>query len=160
MLARVPPKSGYFEAIMDPCWHPLKQLWINFSTWGGFHQGNEIFIIPQRGDEKRDGWKTKENLKKRMKNHKQLRKTWKQTQTIDSGHMLNGDEHRTEAVFIKETRISSEDNYQTATWGAKPAADSHSAELGAMLAGMLCFLKGIALLIDFWLLLFRSAQIC
>ena len=33
----------------------------------------------------------------------------------DSGHMLNGDEHRTEAVFIKETRISSEDNYQTAT---------------------------------------------
>ena len=32
MLAWAPPKSGYFEAIMDPCWHPLKQLWINFST--------------------------------------------------------------------------------------------------------------------------------
>ena len=35
--------------------------------------------------------------------HKTLRKN-------DSGHMLNGDGHRTEAAFIKETRISPSPN--------------------------------------------------
>ena len=32
------------------------------------------------------------------------------TQKIDSGHMSNGDKNRTEAAFIKETRISPSPN--------------------------------------------------
>ena len=51
--------------------------WWRKSDGGGFHQGNENFIIPQRCDEKMRRLKNQRKPNKTMKSHKHLRKTFK-----------------------------------------------------------------------------------